>query len=427
MKLIWFLVYNFLLYPILFLVGCGICLFNAKLKQGVTGKFYSISKLKKYFKEIDSSKVIYWFHAASLGEFYQVRPVLEGLKDVEPDMICVVSFSSPSGYENAKSDHIDLRLYMPFDFPWSVRKALKIARPKKVIFASYDIWPNMVWIADKRAIHTNIFAARVKDGSLKLKTGFLSFYQAVYRSISTIYTVAEKDYHRVRLIIGNRNKPTLRALGNPRYDMVKQSADEFTTEHQKSVLNREKRIIIGSAHGEDDAFLIPALASMVKTNPDLKVLYAPHEPHDADIDRIQNQFSNQGIESLVYRKKRPLKLPEDRVVILGIVGVLSKLYWQGQITYIGGGFSSGIHNVMEPAIARLPVLFGPKYHHAHEAEELLENGGGFCIQNGDEFVSTMQRLIQDEAFYLKTSFAATNVIHKNLGSSTRIIRSLIRD
>ena len=427
MKLIWFFVYNFFLYPLLFIVGCVLCLFDAKLKKGVWNKFDSISKLKGYFNKLHSTKVIYWFHAASLGEFYQVRPVMEGLKDVEPESVFIVSFSSPSGYENAKSDNIDLRLYMPFDFPWSVRKALKIAKPKKVIFASYDIWPNMVWIAENMQIHTNIFAARVKDNSLKLKTGFRSFYRSVYCAMSTIYTVTEKDYHRLRFIIGGQNKPTLRALGNPRYDMVKQSADEFTQEHQQSVLSRDKRIIIGSAHAEDDEFLIPALTSLMGSNPNLKVLYAPHEPHEPDIDRIQKMFLELGIESTVFKQKFSLKLPHDRVVILGIVGVLSRLYWQGQVAYVGGGFSTGIHNVMEPAIARLPIIFGPKYHHAHEAEELLENEGGFCIQTGDEFQSILEKLMQDQSFFLDASFAATNVIHKNLGSSTRIIRSLIRD
>ena len=427
MKLTWIFLYNLIIYPMIFFVGCILSLFNSKLRQGVLGRFRSISQLKKFFKSVDSTKDIYWFHAASLGEFYQVKPVLEGLKEVEPDCIALLSFSSPSGFENAKSDAIDLRIYMPFDFPWSVRHTLKITRPKKVIFSSYDIWPNMVWIAEKRKVHTNIFAARVKDGSLKLKPGFFGFYRSVYQSISTIYTVAVKDFKRMRSIIGNSGTPILRALGNPRYDMVMKTADEFTQEHQKSVLSRNKRIIIGSAHWEDDEFLIPALAGMMKSKPDLKILYAPHEPDVTEIERIQTKFSEHGFASSVFRKKRSLKLPEDRVVILGVVGVLSKLYWQGQITYVGGGFSTGIHNVMEPAIARLPVIFGPKYHHAHEAEELLENGGGFCINNGHEFQAVLERLISDDEYFLKASFSATNVIHKNLGSSTRIIRSLIRE
>ena len=141
MKLAWAVIYNVIFYPIFFVVGCILCLFNSKLRQGVLGRFRSISQLKKYFMLIDPTKDIYWFHAASLGEFYQVKPVLEGLKEVEPDCVSLLSFSSPSGFENAKSDAIDLRIYMPFDFPWSVRRSLKITRPKKVIFASYDIWP----------------------------------------------------------------------------------------------------------------------------------------------------------------------------------------------------------------------------------------------------------------------------------------------
>ena len=371
--------------------------------------------------------MVYWFHAASLGEFYQVKPVLEGLKDVKPELKTIVSFSSPSGFNNAKSSAIDQKIFMPFDFPWSVRKALKIVRPTKVVFASYDIWPNMIWIADWRKIHTNMFAARVKDGSIKLQPGFSSFYRSIYRSLSTIYTVAEKDRKRIRSIVGKVTKPTIKVLGNPRYDMVMQSADDFTTEHTRSVLSREKRIIIGSAHAEDDQFLIPALAGFMNSHPELKVLYAPHEPSEQEIERLKALFSDQGYSPTVFRKKKNLTLPPDPVIILGVVGVLSKLYWQGQIAFVGGGLSTGIHNVMEPAIARLPVLFGPKYHHAHEAEELLESGGGFCVNNQDEFESVVQGLIRDDAYFTKTSLAATDVIHKNLGSSTRIIRSLIRD
>ncbi|SVC81310.1 uncharacterized protein METZ01_LOCUS334164, partial [marine metagenome] len=103
---------------------------------------------------------IYWFHASSLGEYHQVRPVLEGLKEVEPDGTMIVSFSSPSGYEHAQCEAMDLKIYLPFDFPWSVHRALRLTRPRKIIFASYDVWPNMVWAAGKMDIHTNIFAAR---------------------------------------------------------------------------------------------------------------------------------------------------------------------------------------------------------------------------------------------------------------------------
>ena len=427
MIIFWGLLYNTIVYPIIFIFANILSLFNKKIREGIAGRRVSLKELKEYFKLNGLNNELYWFHAASLGEFYQAKPVLEGLKEVEPNIKIILSFSSPSGYNNAESKSIDLKIYMPFDFIWSMRKALKIARPKKIIFASYDIWPNMIWLARARSIHLNIFAARVKDNSIKLRLGFISFYRSLYRSLTTIYTVADKDSKRIKKIIGNINNPKIKILGNPRYDMVMETADNFTSEHTRSVLSREKRIIIGSAHKEDDDFIIPALIDIINFDPNIKILYAPHEPVDSDIERIKLKFIDHGYSSTVHKKKKSLKLPEDQIVILGVVGLLSKLYWQGQIAFVGGGLSTGIHNVMEPAIARLPVLFGPKYQHAHEAEELLEFGGGFCVKDQGDFTRVILDLIKNEDNFTKVSLAATDVIHKNLGSSTRIIRNLIRD
>ena len=109
------------------------------------------------------------------------------------------------------------------------------------------------------------------------------------------------------------------------------------------------------------------------------------------------------------------------------VGRLSQLYWSGQVAYIGGGFSTGVHNVMEPAIARLPVFFGPRYTNFHEAEELIFDGGGFSIESGTELYLGLKGLLEDDSAFIKASYAATNVIHRNLGSATRVVRSLIHD
>ena len=109
------------------------------------------------------------------------------------------------------------------------------------------------------------------------------------------------------------------------------------------------------------------------------------------------------------------------------MGFLSRHYWQGRFAYIGGGFTTGIHNVMEPAIARLPTVFGPRYHNSHAAEELLETGGGFSVKTKDQFFNIINRLISDQQFFLKSSSAATEVIHRNIGSSTRVVRGILRD
>ena len=423
----WVLLYNGFIYPLVFVAALITSIFDEKLRKGIKGRFQSTSLLKQYFKEFNEPPSLYWFHAASLGEFHQVKPVIDGLKEVRDDIKIIVSFSSPSGYENSLNESIDLKIYAPFDFPWSIITALNIARPRKIIFASYDIWPNMIWLAKFKGIHTNIFATRVKHRSPKLRPLLKQFYRSIYASISSIYTVSEADSEGINTILGPNSIPIIKVLGNPRYDTVMKSSEDLSLQKTDSVLEREERIIIGSAHVEDDDFLIPALADLMEEHPDMKVLYAPHEPSRKAIDRISKRFKKLGYRNTIFAKKNDMTLSSDRLVIVGVVGVLSKLYWQGIIAFIGGGLSTGIHNVMEPAIAKLPVLFGPRYHHAHEAEELLKSGGGFCINGQNEFHDKIIQLINDRKYLKLTSLAATDVIHKNLGSSTRIIRNLLND
>ncbi len=427
MKVFWVFIYNVLCLPILFLCFILFSIFKKKIRTGILGRINSLKDLKQYFNEIDSYSNIYWFHAASLGEFYQVKPIIEGMKEIDTLNINIVSFSSPSGYNHAKSESIDLKFFMPFDFFWTISKALKISKPTKVIFAAYDLWPNLIWISRYKGVHTNMFAARIKKNSIKLKPVVKNFYKNLYGCLSTIYTITKKDKELLYEIIGYKKKPIITKLGNPRYDMVKKTADQFTIDHTHSVLNREKRLIIGSSHVEDDRMLLPSISNLINTFPDLKILHAPHECSKSQIEKIYSNYFAMGFKPRIIKEIDGIKLPSDQIIILDLIGVLSKLYWQGLIAFIGGGMSTGIHNVMEPAIARLPVLFGPKYEHAPEAEELLNSGGGFCVTSQEEFESKINELLNDKDSFEKSSLAATNVIHKNLGSSSRIIRSLIRD
>ncbi|MFQ6676968.1 MAG: 3-deoxy-D-manno-octulosonic acid transferase [Fidelibacterota bacterium] len=398
---------------------------NQKIREGFLGRLKSIRLLKDFNASLNPRDLTYWFHAASFGEYEQIRPVLAGLKAIEPHAKIVVSFFSPSGYNNVKDDRIDCKIYLPFDFPWTIHKALKLVHPKKIIFAAYDIWPNLVWIAKSRNIRTTLFAARFMKGTKKLYPVFRNFYQSVYSGISAIYTVDKDDYLQVgRLIQGNPS--ILRVLGNPRYDQVKEKADEFTVSHTQSVLDREKRIIAGSVHLEDEPVVLDAFADILKQNKDVSLVWIPHDPDKKNILRAERFFSEKGIMSVRLWKKT-IQLPKAKVVIVDVVGILSRLYWHGQIAYIGGGFSTGVHNTMEPAIARLPVLFGPKNEQFHATGELIKSGGGFEIHSSDDVYTILDRLISNQSFFLKSSFAATNVIHKNLGSATRVVRGIVRD
>ena len=228
-------------------------------------------------------------------------------------------------------------------------------------------------------------------------------------------------------ILGSNPGPELRVVGNPRYDLVMNEATEFRQNDLEKLKDRDMRIIIGSVHKEEEDYLVPALVQLMNENPDLKVLYALHEPTDSALREIKKKFHDHGIVGAVFRKKTDLKLPNNPLVILGVVGVLSRLYWQGQIAYVGGGYSAGVHNVMEPAVARLPVIFGPRYHNSHEAEELINNNGGFCVKDGQEFLSTIKNLISDSKYHRMTSLSASDVVYKNVGSTREMVQQIFCD
>ena len=427
MKIIYYVIYNGLIYPAIFFTALIFSAFNKKLRQSIKGKFGSPNIIKNYFNKDDISSNIYWFHASSLGEFFQVKTVIEKLKEEKDDLICIVSFSSPSGFNHANSDAMDLKFYIPFDFPWTINRVLNVIKPKKIMFASYDLWPNLVWISRLKGIHVNLYSVKTKKSSLRNNQISQHIYRSIYSSLSSLYTISEEDMKDVCDILGSNPGPELRVVGNPRYDLVMNEATEFRQNDVEKLNDRDMRIIIGSVHKEEEDYLVPALVQLMNENPDLKVLYALHEPTDSALREIKKKFHYHGIKGAVFRKKTDLKLPNNPLVILGVVGVLSRLYWQGQIAYVGGGHSTGVHNVMEPAVARLPVIFGPRYHNSHEAEELINNNGGFCVKDGQEFLSIIKNLISDSKYHKMTSLLASDVVYKNVGSTREMVQQIFCD
>ena len=427
MKYFWFFVYKIILIPIVVVIGAiGLC-FNKKLRDGLFGRFQTRKVLKNYLNELNGDEIIYWFHASSHGEFLQTKPVLLGLKEVEPHAKLIVSFFSPSGYQHVNDESIDCKFYLPLDFYWTVKSALRLVRPEKLIFAAYDIWPNLVWAAKELGIPTVLFAARFKKGTGKLLPVVRNFYHHVYKDFHSIYTITKTDHNHLQLMLENSSNTTLRVFGNPRYDHVKSTADKFTTEHTKSVLSRKKRIIFASIHDEDERIIYESVLRLLNDYKSLSILWVPHEPIPSVIDASVQRFEELGFKVSVFSKQTPYDKDDPKVIVVDVVGVLSHLYWDGIIAYVGGGFSTGIHNVMEPAIARLPILFGPQYENFHEAKELIKSGGGWSIENGEELFDKINILLSDDSKIIPASFAATDVIHRNVGAATRVVRGIIRD
>ena len=425
MNLFWFFLYNILFYPLVFSVYLILAIINSKARNGFTARFKSISILKNYFSVSDNTSDVYWFHVASLGEFMQLLPVLAKLKDNQPESTSLVSFFSPSGFNHCDSDLVDLKIYLPFDFFWTVNKAIDIVKPKKIIFISYDIWPNLLWSAKRKGTQTNVFATIFEDDSNKILRPISSFYFSLFSSFDAIYTVSESDKLNLKKILGDSHSLVIEALGNPRYDNVYGGGKKISSK----VINKNntKKIILGSTHNEDVRNILNYVIEMLNKDPDLKLICVPHETTRQAIAKYQNIFLKSKIKTTIFEGDSIAEIPGDRVVIIGVVGLLSKLYDISSVAYIGGGFSSGIHNVMEPAAKALPVIFGPNYKKFNEAEQLINRGGGFSISSGSDFKSICTDLLSNSEKYSKASEAALGVIEKNIGASEKIFGALFKE
>ncbi len=425
--IVWKIIYNVLILPLMVTLLHIVAIFNKKIRRGIIGRYKSLRILREFFNDRTRDIPVYWFHAASHGEYEQIRPVIKGLKEILPSSTMVVSFFSPSGYGNVNDQNIDCKIYLPIDFPWIINRALSIVKPKKIIFAAYDVWPNLIWQAKRNGIHTTIFSARFAIGTRKLYPIIRSFYQNVYTRFSSIYTITEEDHSCLQKILVDKKPPRVRVLGNPRYDQVKEYADQFSKVRTESVLTREQRLIIGSVWPEDENVIFEPIIKLLTEFENLSVLWVPHEPSGKYISHSVEAFESRGLSTSTYVSCDGNISNGSRVIVVDIVGTLATLYWSGQLAYVGGGFSTGVHNVMEPAIARLPVLFGPKYKNSSEAEQMMSSNGGFSIEDSETAYRIFHRLLSDRQYFLKTSISATNVIHRNLGSATRVVRAIIHD
>ena len=209
--------------------------------------------------------------------------------------------------------------------------------------------------------------------------------------------------------------------------MVFNFAENFKTKSSENILMREKIIIAGSTHSEDDIMIIPSLCKLIEKHPDLKILHVPHDPGNVVIENINVAYKAAGYNPIILTTIDCFKLPKHQIIILNAVGHLSKLYWFGQLAFIGGGMSSGIHNVMEPAVAGLPTIFGPRYSHAPEAEKLIMSKGGYCVRNKIEIEKIFIKLLDSPEKLENASRAAKHTIYDNLGSSSSIIEGIIHD
>jgi len=364
----------------------------------------------------------FWFHAASLGEFEQGRPVIEAVRKNFPKAKIVLTFFSPSGYEIRKDyDQVDLVCYLPADTPANVNRFLNAVQPDMALFIKYEFWYNYLNELKKRQIPTLLFSAIFRPNQL-----FFKRYGGFYRKILFCFDhvlVQNKTSEELLKSIGYSN---VTAAGDTRLDRVAQIAAQAKSYPEIEAFKGETPLlIVGSAWPDDMEVLIPFLNQF--TQP-LKVIIAPHEINTEQIQKWQSELKRTSLWFTVYSlqltKNNPLDTLHSNfdILFLDTIGMLSSIYRYADFVYIGGAFGDGLHNILEPAVFGVPIFFGkPHYQKFQEAHDLLQLGGAVSVANAEELTESFTVVYENQSVSRQRANICRDYILKNAGATEKVM------
>lgn len=357
--------------------------FHAKAAQWVKGRKGIWNLLNS---NILPGKQWIWIHCASSGEFEQGRPLLEKIKTEVPTVKILLTFFSPSGYELRKNYPVaDLVSYLPPDFPQYTRRFLDIVKPKMAIFIKYEFWLNYLKELKNKQVPTFLVA-----GIFRPNQHFFKSYGCFFRQgLLAFHHLYVQDELSVKLLkkVGLKN---ITRSGDTRFDRVISQASHFEEIPVLKSFTYQQKVIIGGSLWPADFKLF---LSFIKKYPEYKYILVPHEPSRALVENWKNKL---GPKTMLWSELKHASTPMSQILIIDTVGLLSRIYFYGDVAYMGGGFGAGIHNTLEAAVYGKPVVFGPKYHKFSEAIDLLYLGGARSIKNKEEFEQALLYFLQAE-------------------------------
>lgn len=421
MKKIWYIFYNYLFIPIAKLILIFAQLFNPKIKSGIIGRKKLFENLIINLAGIDRRKKMIWFHSASMGEFEQAKPIIEKIKK-QNDVNIIVSFFSPSGYNNSlKYQFADVIVYFPFDTSFAAERFIKLVQPHIAIFMRYDIWPNMIWKLEENKIPFMIVDATMRKKTARKWLFAKSFHKSLFNSFTKILCVSENDVNN--FLDFDINPIKLNAVGDTRFDRVYQKSLEAKEKKifKDNFFSDKKVFVIGSSWESDEEVLIPAITKLLRYVKELVVIIVPHEPTVLHIENLENQLND--VEKTI-RFSLLNNYQNEKIIIIDSIGILLTLYYYANVAYVGGSFKQGIHNVLEPAVYSIPILFGPKNENSQEAQALKKLGGAFEINNKKEAYKILRKLFMNDDLRKEKGKICYEYVKGNIGATDKIINEI---
>lgn len=390
-------------------------LFNTKLKQGVDGRKDTFSKVKSSLNQEDNT---FWFHCASLGEYEQGLPIFEALKAKHPNYKVVLSFFSPSGYEIRKNAKIaDVVVYLPLDTKANAKQFLDLVRPNYIFFVKYEIWPNFLHEIKKRNLNAILISSAFRKDQSFFKW-YGSYTKSALFGFKHIFTQNENS----KLLLESINYNSVSVSGDTRFDRVtNQLKVDNTVSFIEKFKNEKLCVVFGSTWPDDDKLYLDFINN--NTNNEVKFVIAPHNIKASYVTSLKSQLK---VKTICFSDLTDTDNLEDyKVFILDTIGYLGKVYSYADIAYVGGGAgTTGLHNILEPAVFEIPILIGENYKNFPEAIRLIELGGVTSISNSVVFNSKLNDLITDETSRNNQGKITKDYIDKNRGAVIKIMKYL---
>ena len=381
----WFLTYNIILIPLLSVVVKILASYHSKINESIEKRKGLWERLEEAVSKRDWQKPLIWFHVASAGEFLQAQPLI--VRCIAEGAECAVTYSSVNAYhwlqrpDQTETQNLLVTEFLPVDKIYNVRRLLGLLQPSRLVWVSYDLWPNLVWETYRQGIPQSLVSGIIHAGSLR--TSFFagrSFYHSLYECLEQILTVSEADSQRVLSAIPNH--PQVKVMGDTRCDSVLERRDNIEIPQLPPAAKNGIVFVAGSTWPQDESCIFSGLQEALNKFPELFLVLAPHEPTEEHLKNAENFFS--GTQMVRWSQVNTATL-DVRILLIDSVGILAGIYHSAKIAYVGGAFTTGVHNILEPAAMGAAVAFGPKHSNSMEALIMLEQKLATTVKNSSEF------------------------------------------
>ena len=418
------MIYNIVIYFVLWGIAIA-SLFNEKVRKMWRGEREAFKILKQ---KVDPNAKYIWFHAASLGEFEQGRPLMERIRKDYPQYKILLTFYSPSGYEVRKNyEEADIICYMPVDTRLNAIRFLRLVRPVMAFFIKYEFWSNFLHILKHRNIPTYSVSSIFREDQV-----FFKWYGRNYAGVLKCFTRFFVQNEESKRLLEGIGITAVDVVGDTRFDRVlqiKEAAkhlpicEAFRTgvasSQSADVPHHDFKVFVaGSSWPPDENIFIP----FFNEHKDWRLLIAPHVIAEEHLKLILSLIK--GKKVVRYTQTTPEEAADADVLIIDCFGLLSSMYNYGDVAYIGGGFGVGIHNTLEAAVWNMPVIFGPNNKKFQEAQGLLKSGGGFEINTYEDFSGLMSPLMNDETFLKQAGDKAGAFVAHLAGATDKVLASV---